>query len=117
MPGAGGLIEQGPALRAALQPSKFLGWGGAADLMRMLLLGMTASPDRFANIYLLTANPSLSRRVKSIFKLRKPAKVFDRSLLADMGAGASRVKFETFDKKRLAQVLQERHIDFYLLPD
>ena len=30
MPGAEGLIEQSPVLRAALQPSKFLGWGGAA---------------------------------------------------------------------------------------
>jgi glycosyltransferase involved in cell wall biosynthesis len=117
MPGTDGLIEQGPALRAALQPSKFLGWGGAADLMRMLLLGMTAMPNRFGDIYLLIANPSLSRRVKSIFKPPKPAKVFDRSLLADMGPDAARIKFETFDKTRLAQVLQERHIDFYLLPD
>jgi glycosyltransferase involved in cell wall biosynthesis len=111
-------IEGTPVLRAAIDPLQFTWWGGALDLMRMLLEGMTALPSRFEEIYLISPAEPLSRRFRSLFREpKRPAKAFDPALLADMGPGLSRVKFGRFNRKRLAQTLKRRDIDFYLSPD
>jgi glycosyltransferase involved in cell wall biosynthesis len=111
-------INEGPGLRAAMEPRHFAGWGGATDLMRMLLEGMTALPDRFENIYLLTPTERLSRRFKAIFLPPKQrANVFDPAVLADLSTGLERIKFESFHRKRLAHTLKKKKIDFCLIPD
>jgi glycosyltransferase involved in cell wall biosynthesis len=103
-------------LRAALQPLQFAGWGGAIDLMRLLLEGLTAMPEHFAEVCLLTPRTSISRKLKTLFFAQPKASVaIDRSLdfAADM-KGASSLKSVNFNKRHLANALRRQGIDFYI---